>query len=143
VRVDVFRETDKKGRARFHLVPIYVHQVADRKGWPKPPDRAVVAHKDEAEWTVMGVAFEFLFSLFKNSFISITKKDGEVVSGYFRGLDSWGAQISIADQAGRGEPRSGIGSKTLLVFQKFSISRLGEKAEILREVRTWHGVACT
>ena len=84
-RVDVFRETDKRGKVKFHLVPIYLHQVADQKGWPVPPDRAVFQGKDECEWTIMTQEFEFIFSLYSNSYIEMAKTNGEVVEGYFRG----------------------------------------------------------
>lgn len=142
VRVDVFRETDKQGRGRFHLVPIYVHQVADRAGWPKPPDRAVVAYKEESEWTEVG-GFSFMFSLYSNSLVEVVKPDGEVIRGYFRALDRSTAAVSVASPSSASDMRPGIGTKRLLTFRKFAVSRLGEVSEIPSEVRTWHGVACT
>ena len=143
VRVDVFRETDKKGRTRFHLVPIYVHQVADKKGWPVPPDRAVVAYKDEAEWTKITEALEFRFSLYSNSLVEVVKPDGEVIRGYYRSLHRRTGAINIASQHSASDITEGTGAKTLLSFRKFAVSRLGDVTEIPSEVRTWHGVACT
>ena len=53
VRVDVFTKANK-----FHLVPVYVHHTVAKV----LPNRAIVAFKDEDEWTVMIMtAFEFLF----------------------------------------------------------------------------------
>jgi CRISPR-associated endonuclease Csn1 len=142
VRVDVFREPGEgKRRDRFHLVPIYPHQVADRQGWPKPPDRAVVAYKPESEWTPVD-AFEFRFSLSQNHLVEATKPDGEVIQGYFKGLDrSTGAVIVAAPESSRQVIR-GIGAKTLLDFRKFTVDRLGGAYPVERETRTWHGEVC-
>jgi CRISPR-associated endonuclease Csn1 len=144
VRVDVFREPGSgKRRDRFHLVPIYPHQVADRVRWPKPPDRAVVAAKPEAEWTVVGPPFEFLFSLYGNSLIEVTKPDGEVFEGYFKGVDRANAGIAVASYVSSQQLIRGIGSKTLLSFRKLSVDRLGRISPVSGETRTWHGEACT
>ena len=74
-RVDVFRQA-RNGRMRYHLVPIYPHQIADRTGYPSPPDRAVTSGRPEAEWLVVDSA-EFLFSLFSHSLLEVAKPDGE------------------------------------------------------------------
>jgi CRISPR-associated endonuclease Csn1 len=143
VRVDVFRETDAKGRARFHLVPIYPHQVADKVRWPKPLDRAVVAYKPEDEWTVMGPAHLFQFSLYPNSLVEVTKPNGEVLVGYFKGLDRSTGAIGLASVLSQQRLERGIGAKTLLALRKQFVDRLGRVADVPREVRTWHGAACT
>lgn len=142
VRVDVFHEAGGKRRHRFHLVPVYPHQVADKVRFPKPPDRAVVAYNPETEWTPIG-GFEFRFVLVPNSLIEVTKPDGEVIRGYFKGLHRGTGAIAIAPQENARAQRGGIGAKTLLGFRKFAIDRLGHVYEIERETRTWHGVACT
>ena len=142
-RVDVFTKASKRGKREFYLVPIYPHQVADREGWPAPPDRAVVGAKAEEDWTKMDSGFQFLFSLSQNSLIEMTKPDGEVVSGYFKGVDRSTAAINVArHQSSRDLIRS-TGSKTLLNFRKLAVDRLGNKPVIEQEVRTWHGEVCT
>jgi CRISPR-associated endonuclease Csn1 len=143
VRVDVFRETDGKGRARFHLVPIYPHQVADKVRWRTPPDRAVVAYKPEDEWTAMGAAHEFQFSLYPNSLVEVTKPSGEVLVGYFKGLDRSTGAIGLASVLSQQRLERGIGAKTLLALRKQFVDRLGRVSDVPREVRTWHGAACT
>jgi len=142
-RVDVFAKADKRGRQQYYLVPIYPHQVADRNSFPNPPDRAVDAHKLESEWTAIDQTFSFLYSLNQNSLIEVTKSDGEVIFGYFKGLDRDGGQIAIAMPESQQKVRGRIGSRTLLRFRKLSVSRLGRFSETAREVRTWHGEACT
>ena len=53
LRVDVFAKEGK-----FHLVPVYVnHRVAGL------PNRAVLAKKEEADWTQIDDTFAFVFSL--------------------------------------------------------------------------------
>ena len=141
VRVDVFRETDTKGKTRFHMVPVYPHQLVTMQ---TPPMLAVVAAKQEAEWTsVDRQGFEFRFSLFNNSLIEVTKSDGIVINGYFKGLHRGTAGITIAAISSQTSLTSSIGSKTLYSIRKFNIDRLGVITEIVREARTWRGAACT
>lgn len=141
-RVDVFAKADRKGKLRHYLVPIYPHQIADRQTWPEPPNRAVVAYAAEPEWTVIDSGYEFQFSLYGNSLIEVTKPDGEVITGYFKGLHRGTGALSIAPQFNPRLVRGGIGAKTLIRLEKLVIDRLGRISRVCREVRTWHGVAC-
>ncbi len=138
-RVDVFREVTAKGKTRFHMVPVYPHQVV---ACSQPPSRAVVAYKAEELWTDVS-KLEFAFSLWSNSLVEVVKPDGEVILGYFRGLDRGTAAIGIADQCSPRAVRAGIGTKTLLRFSKLAVDRLGRRIPIPQETRTWHGVVCT
>jgi CRISPR/Cas system Type II protein with McrA/HNH and RuvC-like nuclease domain len=73
VRCDVF---SKKGK--FHLVPIYKHQLMERT----PPMRAIVAGKlDEKDWTPIDSTFRFEFSLWTNSRFELTYVTGKKVEG--------------------------------------------------------------
>ncbi len=143
VRVDVFRAPGGKRRDRFHLVPLYPHQVADRVGWPKPPDRAVVQSKPESEWTPMGTGFEFLFSLYPHTLTEALKSDRTSIKGYFKGIDRSTGAISLAAHESAQNLVRGIGTKTLDGFRKLSVDRLGRVHPVTRESRTWHGVECT
>ena len=49
VRVDVFSKRDKSGGNKFYLVPIYTHQVMNKRDYPLPPDRAIRQSKEEDE----------------------------------------------------------------------------------------------
>lgn len=140
-RVDVFRE-DRPGKpSRFHLVPIYPHQVAD-PAQVQPPDRAVVASKDENEWTPVSM-FVFVFSIYNNSLVEVTKTDGEIIKGYVKGFSRSTAALTLADCISQQSTRPGIGTKTLLRLRKLAVDRMGHVSEVLREVRTWRGEACT
>lgn len=86
LRVDVFTKGGK-----FHLVPVYVHHRV--KGLP---DRAIVAFKDEAEWTLIDESFAFCFSLYSNDLIKVTQRSGEKIYGYYRSCHSGTAAINIA-----------------------------------------------
>lgn len=141
VRVDVFSKADKRDNIRFYLVPVYPHQVMDRKRYPVPPNRAVDAHKPEPLWTPINETFSFRFSVYPNSLVEVAKPDGEIIFGYFKGLDRDGGQIAIAMPESQLTVRSRIGSRMLLRFRKFSVDRLGRISQIDREVRTWHGEA--
>ena len=142
-RVDVFAKDDKRGKRRFFLVPVYPHQVADRKAFPQPPDRAVVQSKPENEWTLLDPTFDFCFSLSQNSLVEVTTPDGEVIRGYFKGADRSTGAIALAAPENPRNLRRGIGARMLIGFAKLSVDRLGKVSTIQREIRTWHGEACT
>lgn len=73
LRVDVFTKAGK-----FHLVPVYVHHRVTGL-----PNRAIVAFKDEEEWTLVDESFEFLYSVHPNDLIRIGLKAKEPITGYF------------------------------------------------------------
>ncbi len=138
VRLDVFEKAKK-----FYLVPIYAHQVADREGWPVPPNRAINAHKPEEEWQLIDHSFSFQFSLCRFSWVEAVTGKGEVFEGYYRGTNRATGAFKISLEFSRAKEVDGIGARTLRSFKKFQMDRLGHKTEIKSEVRTWHGVACT
>jgi CRISPR-associated endonuclease Csn1 len=143
VRVDVFSKPNRRGKLEWYLVPIYPHQVMNRKGWPQPPMRAVVAYKDEEEWTKIDSQCQFRFSLYPRSYVKALKSNGEVFEGYFKGLDRSTGAIALFSDRNPKTVYRGIGAKTLLTIEKYSVDRFGVRAEIRGEVRTWHGEAFT
>lgn len=143
VRVDVFAKPNKKGVDEFFLVPIYRHQVMDRRNWPEPPNRAMTRNKLESDWTKIDGAYEFQFSLYSDSLVEVVKQDGEIIQGYYRSADRTTGAISMSVHNLREPVKRGIGVKTLNAFRKFEADRLGRLHEIKRETRTWHGEVCT
>lgn len=149
VRVDVFSMPNKRGKDEWYLVPVYPHQVADRKSWPQPPMRSVVAYKDESEWTGIGEAHVFRFSLHPRSYVEAVKSNGQILAGYFQGLHRGTGAINLFNPDNPrllkdvdGNSTESIGAKTLLTITKYSVDRFGRKSPVRNEVRTWHGVAC-
>jgi CRISPR-associated endonuclease Csn1 len=147
VRVDVFSLKNTKGKNagqdQWYLVPIYPHQVMDKKGWPQPPMMAVSAYKDEQDWSPITPEHEFRFSLYQRSFVGFVKPNtGEYQEGYFRGLNRLTGYIELITH---NNPMTiiGTGAKTLLTITKHNVDRFGNKSVVRKEVRTWHGVACT
>jgi len=136
-RVDVFRKANKKGKWEYYLVPVYPHEVATLD---EPPNLAVSRSDDRAE---MSKDYEFLWSLYHHSWIEVVKPDGELVSGYFSGLNRNTVSISISQHWSKSEVTGSIGVKTLTSFSKFAVDRLGNRSEIVKETRTWRGKACT
>jgi CRISPR-associated endonuclease Csn1 len=143
VRVDVFTKPNKKGKDEFYLVPIYPHQVMNKRAWPHPPVRSVVAYKDEEDWTPIDSGFQFRFSLFPRSYTEVVKPSGEVFEGYFGGLDRSTGAIGLSAHHDPKTNFRGLGAKTLLTIKKYNVDRFGRRAEVKQEVRTWHGEACT
>lgn len=147
VRVDVFMKRNRRGKAEFYLVPVYPHQVMNKKQWPFPPMRAVVAHRDEEDWPLIDDSFAFKFSLHPRSYVEVVKASGETLAGYFRGLNRSTGAIALLndrDPTARtdvlGNSPDGIGTKTLLNIRKYVVDRHGTRFEVLSEARTWHGM---
>lgn len=134
VRVDVFT----KGR-RYYLVPIYAWQVAKLE---EPPMRAIVAHKDEAEWDRIDHSFSFCFSLFPGSYVIAANRAGEKFEGYYIGTDRNGGQLTLRSHDGLGK-LSRPGTRLLASFEKYHVDRLGRLHRIEKEPRLWHGVVCS
>lgn len=133
LRVDVFTKADK-----FYLVPVYVHHSL-AKTIKELPNRAIVAFKDEAEWTLVDDAFDFYFSLYPNDFVKVTLKT-EVQSGYYSGCDRATGSINLWAQdrnrlIGKDGLIRGIGVKTALNVEKFNVDILGNIYPVQKEAR--------
>ena len=139
-RVDVFRKKNAKGKWEFYVVPIYPHQIATME---TPPGKYVRGATDDADWPQIDASFEFLWALNPMDFLELVKPSGEVVEGYFRGLDISTAAVQLSRFYSNQAIIRSQGVKTLSSFRKFRIDRMGRKSEVLREVRTWRGKACT
>lgn len=132
VRVDVYA----KG-GRFFLAPVYAWQVGTL---PAPPNRAIVAHKPETEWSVIDGTFAFRFSLHPGAYVRVTNRSGEVFEGYYAGTDRGSATLTLNPATGVGKPGR-PGTKLLAEFRKYHVDRLGNRHEIEKEPLLWHGVA--
>ena len=120
LRVDVFTKAGK-----FHLVPVYVHHAATAA----LPDRAIVAFKDEEEWTLIDKSFKWRFSLYPNDLVRIKMKKEEAYLGYYSGCDrATGAMGLWAHDRSSSVGKDGlmrIGVKMAHSVEKFHIDVLG------------------
>ena len=135
-RVDVFRVA-----GRYRLVPVYPHQVASK---PEPPMHAAVANKSSEQWLKVSND-AFLFSLYQNSLLEVTRPNQSPKFGYFKGFNTNTASLTIAWAAQHSliNPEQSIGAVMLVSLRKFRVDRLGTRSEVKSEVRTWHGAAYT
>lgn len=138
VRVDVFTRPNKKSKNQYFLVPVYVHEIATL---PAPPMRAVKAHTPDALWPTVE-EMQFAFSLFPMSLVSIVRSNGEILEGYYRGMDRGSGNVEISIHNNSGDLVRGIGARTLNSFRKRHIDRLGNISDVKHEVRIWRGKAC-
>lgn len=119
VRVDVFTKAGK-----FHLVPVYVYHTVAKV----LPDRAIVAFKDEDEWTLIDDGFDFCFSLYPNDMVRVTLKQ-EKLMGYYAGCDRSTGNVNLwAHDRSQAVGKEGLirtGVKTALHFEKFNVDVLG------------------
>jgi CRISPR-associated endonuclease Csn1 len=139
-RVDVFRRASKKGVWQYFLVPVYPHQIAT---FDLPPSKAAAGATQEIDWPEMGDGAEFLWSIGSMTYLEAVKSSGEVVEGYFRGMDRFTASAILSDHANSDKVIRGIGVKTLGALKKLAIDRLGNRFEAKSELRTWRGKVCT
>jgi CRISPR-associated endonuclease Csn1 len=138
-RVDVFRKKSKAGVWQFYVIPIYPHQIARMD---TPPMSAVQANTPESEWPVVDDAYEFCWSLVPMEYLEIETNKGDLFKGYFRGMDRATGAIIISDDKNSGDIVKGIGARTLKMFNKYNVDRLGNLHPIESEKRTWRGKAC-
>lgn len=122
LRVDVFRH---KSNRKFHLVPVYVHHLV--KGLP---NRAIIAFRDEDDWTEIDENFDFCFSLHPNDLVRVTQKKKAPIFGYYAGCHRGTGNINIwthdrNSQVGKDGMIEGIGVKTALNIEKFHVGVLG------------------
>lgn len=120
LRVDVFTKAGK-----FHLVPVYVHHKV--KGLP---NRAIVASKDEADWTLIDDTFAFCFSLHANDLVRVTQKGKTPIVGYYSSCHRGTGNINLwahdrNQHVGNAGAIEGIGVKTALALEKFHVDILG------------------
>lgn len=120
LRVDIFTKAGK-----FHLVPVYVHHMASGK----LPDRAIVAFKDEAQWTLIDGSFAWCFSLYPNDLVRIRLKNESHI-GYFGSCNRSTAAINlwVHDRnsfVGKDGMIQSIGVKTAASVERFHVDLLG------------------
>ena len=131
VRVDVFTKGGK-----HYLVPVYAYQIAQ----PKPPMRAIAAHKSEVDWDLIDASFDFKFSLYSGSWVRVTERDGTINDGYYRATDRANGSISISRPPDyRSNTQVRLSIKLARAIQKFQVDRFGALHEIIKEPRLWHG----
>jgi len=124
LRVDVFRH---KKDGKFHLVPVYVHHAVAKE----LPNRAIVAFKDEDEWTQIDEQnFDFLFSLHPNDFIRITQKKKAPILGYYASCHRGTGNLNLwahdrNQKIGKDGQIEGIGVKTAVALEKSHVDVLG------------------
>lgn len=120
LRVDVFTKAGK-----FHLVPVYVHHGVAKE----LPNRAIVAFKDEEEWTQIDDSFDWHFSLYPNDLLRVTLK-GERHIGYYASCNRSTAAINMwahdrNANIGKDGMIQSIGVKTALSVEKLHVDALG------------------
>ncbi len=93
------------------------------------PHRAIVAFKDENEWTLIDDGFEFTFSVYPNDLLKIILRK-EVHLGYFTGCNRstgafnlWSHDRNL--QVGKKGLIESIGIKTAVALEKLHVDVLG------------------
>jgi len=110
---------------KFHLVPVYVHHTVAKE----LPSRAVVAFKDEDEWTLIDDSFQFCFSMYPNDLLRVKLKNASHL-GYYAGCNRSTGAINLWSHdrnhlVGKDGMIESIGLKTALGIEKFNVDVLG------------------
>ena len=83
---------------------------------------------------------DFIFSLYKDTFVSFERRDGERVKGYYRSTNRNGGGIHVSPSNDRQkQPKSGARTIVGGSFRKFHVDRFGKLHEVKRE--KWPGDA--
>lgn len=128
IRTDVFLRQGK-----YYLIPVYVNHLAVGV----MPMRVCKAYKDENLWPKIDNSYHFLFSLYKNDYVVVEKKNMEVLEGYFIKMNRSTAAITIRPHDASDHKRdiSSIGVLSLKKLRKFTVSHLGDRYEVKQEKR--------
>ena len=130
VRVDVFQRGDA-----YQIVPVHTNDIETRA---EPPDQVAVLRKYRADWPNLSPDSAFRFSLYPNTLVRITRRNGPVTEGYYRGFEQRTVRLVLSDIM---EPatayRVTVGQAELI--EKFTTDRLGRRYPVRSETRTWRG----
>ncbi len=110
---------------RCVVLPVYVHHRVNGL-----PNRAIVAFKDEEEWTQIDASFGFCFSLHPNDLVRVFQKGKTPILGYYSSCHRGTGCINIwahdrNQRVGKDGMIEGIGVKTALSIEKFHVDVLG------------------
>ncbi|MED1371417.1 type II CRISPR RNA-guided endonuclease Cas9 [Bacillus paranthracis] len=140
IRVDVFSRDQK-----YYVVPIYLRDFI--KG--SLPNKIITAAKGFMQWPETDNSYTFLFSIFPNDLIKVVPKEGKFIKaknenkeninlteilGYFKGLDSSTGAFTLESHDGSLLAR-GIGTKNLLLIEKYQVDVLGRYNKVGNEER--------
>lgn len=122
LRLDIFSKSGK-----FYLVPIYVHHRVSKQ----LPNRAIVASRDEGDWTPIDTTFDWCMSLYPNDLVQVKLRNKEHL-GYYAGCDRSTGAISLwapdrDRRVGNDGLIRGIGLKTAISIAKFDVDVLGRR----------------
>ena len=122
VRLDVYRIDNK-----FVADPIYVVDLVDKLRSARYCKIGV----GQSNWPLTPAGLPKLFSLYRNSYVRIQKKDGQLIEGYYVGFDIASSRIKIRTHDG--DQRKGeegffrIGIASLKQFEVMHVDILGNR----------------
>lgn len=138
IRTDVFYKNNN-----YFLIPIYMSDSKKKQ----LPMRAITAGKGYDDWTLVDETYEFKFSLYPNDVIHIVSKKPikaitgseekvqlESLCGYYQSIHSSTGGLAVISHD-NGLRAEGIGSKTLVTFQKYQVDILGNLTKVKKEKR--------
>lgn len=143
VRIDVFKPENDG----YYFVPIYVSDTVK----PELPNKACVAYKNAEEWKEM-LEEDFLFSVYPNDLLhikakkaikfTVSNKDSSLpkeilrndVLVYYNGADISTASVKVLSHDNSYFVR-GLGIKTLMSIEKYTVDPLGNYSKVGREPR--------
>lgn len=126
-RCDIFRKDGK-----YYMVPVYYKDLYLHR----MPTKAVVAHKETADWKEMDDK-DFLFSLYPDDLIKVQKKNKEIENGYYKTSDRYSAGISYVQHDLGAKSYVRLCIQNLAIFEKLNVDILGNIYSCSKEEREW------
>lgn len=129
IRIDVFTEKKPKKKGKFYVVPIYASDAVK----DQLPNRAIVAYKEESDWTLMDENYLFKFSLYPNELFYLKSRNYDGF-GYYTGVDRATSAISFSEATPEGKTLR-VSPKSADVFEKWSVDVLGNYCKAINQKR--------
>jgi CRISPR-associated endonuclease Csn1 len=130
VRVDVFCRD-----GTYQIVPVHAYDV---ETLAEPPALVAASRKHRGQWASLPPDALFRFSLYRNTLVRITRRNGLVTEGYFRSFEQRSVRLVLSDMMEPGTTYGVAVGQTALI-EKFTTDRLGRRYPVRQEIRTWRG----
>jgi CRISPR-associated endonuclease Csn1 len=111
---------EKEGK--FYLCPVYVKDVMAGI----EPKHLIVAYRNEEDWLPIDDSYRHKFDLYKNDYVVLENRKGEIIEGYYLGADRTVASIKLRKHDAS-EKDARIGVQRMKSFDKYSVTLFGER----------------
>jgi len=118
--VKVYEKAEK-----FYLCPVYIKDVMAGK----EPNRVIKAYQKEENWPIVDEKYTHKFDLYKNDYVQLEKKNGDVIEGYYISTHRANGSIKLINHD-RSIKDKDHGVQNMKFFDKYHIDLFGNRSKI-------------